>query len=802
MRITGKTIRRQVPAAAACALAALLAGCGAADLYESPESPFHVIGRVPLPSANEGVAALGDFAYVAGGEAGIHVVDISAPGAPVLVTTLNTTKYAGSIEVVRTFANATLTDLALVVEGTEGITTYDITDPAGIVSFEQGTTAVDGQRVFIEEPQDPDDPCVVYLAESWKGLRIFETNPDFPGVLEYGGVFTGTQGFAKGVAVKDGFAYVADDEMGLAVVDARVRILGQVRQVSWADTPGNALDVAVDGDYAYLADGVEGLAVFRIDGGATPVKVAQLDLSAYSRSLVVARGWALLCAADGGVHVVDVRDPEHPVYAGLVQTGYASDLCVTADGHVLVADRYDGLLVLAGPSLAADTVPPASVTTLAATPLTATRVELSWLAVGDDGFYGTAASYLVKRAEAPIADEADWENAVAIVGAPAPAPAGTRQTLEVAGLAPGTTYHFALRALDDEGHLAGFSNDAAATTIEGAFLRQGGVAPALGDLATVFAFRVTFVDDGDAAPQVHDVTIDGATHAMTLESGSPAAGAVYVYETTLPAGAHAHAFTFVDALGLPATLAPADGPYVGSAAFAMGSAATEIGRLPDETLHDVLLSAAPVAGAREVTQAAWNLRMPANPSTFVGDDLPVHNVTWFEAVDYCNRLSLAEGRTPAYAIDGPLVTWNRAADGWRLPTESEWEYLCRAGTTTSLFNGELVEPTCGPDALLEAAGWYCYNAAAGPQAVGLKAANALGLFDVHGNVREWCWDRYGHYPAGPVFDPAGPDAGDRRVVRGGSWHYFARECRSAARGATYPTSSDDFLGFRVVRNGE
>ncbi len=136
MRITATTTRRKAAAAAVCALAALLAGCGAADLYESPESPFHVIGRVPLPSANEGVAALGDFAYVAGGEAGIHVVDISAPGAPVLVATLNTTKYAGSIEVVRTFANATLVDLALVVEGTEGITTYDITDPAGIVSYE------------------------------------------------------------------------------------------------------------------------------------------------------------------------------------------------------------------------------------------------------------------------------------------------------------------------------------------------------------------------------------------------------------------------------------------------------------------------------------------------------------------------------------------------------------------------------------------------------------------------------------------------------------------------------------------
>ncbi|MDO9693623.1 MAG: SUMF1/EgtB/PvdO family nonheme iron enzyme [Candidatus Latescibacteria bacterium] len=796
------TGRRRAATPFALVLAALLAGCGAADLYESPESPFQVIGRVPLPSANEGVAALGDFAFVAGGEAGIHVIDITAPGAPVLVTTLNTTKYAGNIEVVRTFANATLSDLALVVEGTEGITTYDITDPAGIVSYEQGTTAVDGQRVFIEEPANPDDPCVVYLAESWKGLRIFETSPDFPGVLEYGGVFTGTQGYAKSVAVKDGYAYVADDEMGLAVVDVRVRILGQVRQVSWADTPGNALDVVVEGDYAYVADGVEGLAVFRVDGGETPVKVAQLDLTAYSRSLVVARGWALLCAADGGVHVVDVRDPEHPVYAGLVKTSYATDLCISPDGRVLVADRYDGLLVLSGPTLVADATPPAAVTTLAAAPLSATRVELSWLAVGDDGYYGTAASYLVRRAAAPIMDEADWEAALAVAGAPAPAAAGTRQTLEVTGLAPGTTYHFALRTLDDEGHLAALSNSASATTVEGAFLRAGGVAPALGDAATVFAFRVTFVDDTDAAPLVHDVTIDGVAHAMTLASGSPADGAVYLYETTLPAGAHEHAFAFVDALDRPVTLAPAAGPFVGNVAFAMGSPAGEVGRLPDEVLHDVLLSAAPVAGAREVTQAAWNLRMPANPSTFVGDELPVHNVTWLEAVAYCNLLSAAEGRTPAYAIDGPLVTWDREADGWRLPTESEWEYLCRAGTTTSLFNGQLVEQSCGADPLLAAAGWYCYNAAAGPQAVGLKLPNALGLFDVHGNVREWCWDWYGHYPQGPVFDPAGPADGDRRVVRGGSWHYYARECRSAARGAYYPTSADDYLGFRVVRNGE
>ncbi|MBU1072934.1 hypothetical protein KKG45_06785, partial [bacterium] len=309
------------------AIAALLGGCGAADLYVAPESPFHIVGRVPLPSANEGVAALGQYAYVAGGQAGLHVIDISDPGDPRLIDTINTTKYAGSIELIRTFADQTLLDIALVVEGTEGITTYDVTDPFDVVSFNQGTTAVDGNRIFVEETDDPDEPFVVYLAESWKGVRIFESTPDFPGVLAYNGVFAGTQGYAMGIAAKDGYAYVADDEMGLAVLDVRERVLGAVRLVSWCDSPGNALDVAVDGDYAYVADGTEGIAIYRIDGGETPVKLAQLDLTAYSRSIVVARGYALLCAADGGVHVVDVRDPENPAYAGTVETGYASDLC-------------------------------------------------------------------------------------------------------------------------------------------------------------------------------------------------------------------------------------------------------------------------------------------------------------------------------------------------------------------------------------------------------------------------------------------------------------------------------------------
>ncbi len=782
------------------AVAALLSGCGAADLYEAPESPFHVVAGVSLPSDNEGVAVIGQYAYVAGGQAGLHVVDISDPGEPLLIDTINTTKYAENVDVIRTFATQTLLDIALVVEGTEGITTYDVSDPDAVTSFDQGTTAVDGNRIFVQEPDDPDEPFVVYLAESWKGVRIFESTPEFPGVLEYHGVFAGTNGYAMGIAVQGGYAYVADDQMGLAVLDVRERILGAVQLVSWADTPGNALDVAVDGDYAYVADGTEGLAVFRIDGGATPVKVGQIDLTAYSRSVVVARGYALLCAADGGVHVVDVRDPESPVYAGTVETGYASDLCVAPSGHVLVADRERGLLVLAGPDLSEDTSAPAAITTLAGVPVTSTSVRMTWQATGNDGYYGVADAYELRYAQTPILDEADWEAASVVADLPVPAAAGVEQSADVSGLTQETTWHFCMKVRDAESHVSPLSNNTAVVTPSGTFLSNASHAPNFGEMDTDFTFEVTFLDAEGDEPVVHDLEIDGAAVSMPYVEGEPASGSLYRLTTALSAGSHTYRFVFDDGQGGVAATDPTPGPAVGAVAFVMGSPNGEIGRRYDESLVEVAFSRGVIAAAHEVKQSEWTLLMPGNPSTFVGADLPVHNVTWYDAIDYCNALSDADGYIRAYTVDGPNVSWDRDADGWRLPTEAQWEYLCRAGSASGLYNGELTETTCGVDATLDVVGWYCGNVVAGPQAVEQKTANADGLYDMPGNVREWCWDWYAAYPTGPVLDPEGPVTGEQRVVRGGSWHYYARDCRSAARGTFYPTSADDFVGFRVVRN--
>lgn len=777
----------------------LLGGCGEADPYEIPVSPFQVIGRVPLPSENEGVASLGDYAFVAGGQAGLHVIDMTVPGAPALVTTINTTKYAESVEVVRTMADGELRDVALVVEGTEGITSYDVTDPTAAFSFDQGSTAVDGQKIAVQESDDPDEPYVVFLAESWKGVRIFESDPAQPGLLAYNGVFAGTQGYAMGIAVRDGWAYVADDEMGLAVLDARSRILGEVRLVSWADTPGNARDVALAGGYAFVADGIEGLAVFEIDEDAMPVKVAQLDLTAFSRAIAVSRGYAFLAADDGGVHVVDVRDPEHPVYAGPVDVSDASDVAVTASGHVIIADRDDGFLVLGGPALAQDAQAPAVIATLGGTAAGFDAAALSWRAVGDDGLYGRAAAYRVAHADAAVADEADWDAAVQLDAAAVPVPqgAGALETLTVPGFAAGQTRWFAVRAVDDEGHLGPLGPSVAVTTFQGSVYDGAGVTPAVGNFTESFSFDLLWFDEQGDVPAVHEIVLDGTPRDMALVSGEPYTGALYRYETELALGEHAYAFRFEDAEGNGFATPTWQGPRVTSRiTFGMGSPVDEPGRGDDETLHTVALSDSVAAWPTEVTRAEWTAAGLPDPSTHAGDDLPVHNVTWYDAVDFCNARSLLDGLTPAYAVDGLNVTWDRDADGWRLPTEAEWEWLCRAGTDAATPAGAVTALQCEDDAVLAAQAWYCAD---GPQPVAGLDPNPRGLYDMLGNVREWCWDWYAPYADGLQQDPTGPEAGERRVVRGGSWHYFARECRSAARGAFYPTSADDFVGLRPVR---
>lgn len=176
-------------------------------------------------------------------------------------------------------------------------------------------------------------------------------------------------------------------------------------------------------------------------------------------------------------------------------------------------------------------------------------------------------------------------------------------------------------------------------------------------------------------------------------------------------------------------------------------------------------------------------------------DTPVMEVTWYGAVVYANWLSEEDGLTPAYRISGSTVSWNRSADGWRLPTEAEWEYAARGGQ-------EARNTTYAGSNSVDRVAWYDDNSGDRTQPVGQKQPNELGLHDMSGNVWEWCWDWYDgdYYGSAPTSDPSGPGSGSNRVRRGGSWGSYASGTRVAFRSSGYPGNSYDSSGFRLVRD--
>ena len=185
--------------------------------------------------------------------------------------------------------------------------------------------------------------------------------------------------------------------------------------------------------------------------------------------------------------------------------------------------------------------------------------------------------------------------------------------------------------------------------------------------------------------------------------------------------------------------------------------------------------------------------MGTNPSECRGKNRPVESVSWYEAVEYCNRRSIAEGYTPCYTDSYEL---DLTADGYRLPTEAEWEYAARGGSTSGGYRFS------GSDTV-ERVAWYGENSGGKPHEVMTKAPNELGLYDMSGNVLEWCWDWYGRYPSGKEsVDPAGPAFGEGRILRGGNFSSAESfYCTSTTRTCDYPAVHNPNVGFRVVRSG-
>ena len=223
--------------------------------------------------------------------------------------------------------------------------------------------------------------------------------------------------------------------------------------------------------------------------------------------------------------------------------------------------------------------------------------------------------------------------------------------------------------------------------------------------------------------------------------------------------------------------------HITAGTFMMGSPISEIGRDRNEVQHRVTLTRDYWLGETEVTQEQYRAVTGKNPSDVdKGEAYPVKNVSWVEAMAFCERLTKVE-RANGNLPEGYEYT---------LPTETQWEYAARGG-----HRGSGHHVYSGSDAIYDVA-WYDGNSNRSTHPVRQKCANELGLYDMSGNVWEWCRDWYGDYPTGSVTDPTGPLSGSRRVLRGGSWSYNARGCRSAVRGDDFPSGRNLHIGFRVA----
>ena len=250
--------------------------------------------------------------------------------------------------------------------------------------------------------------------------------------------------------------------------------------------------------------------------------------------------------------------------------------------------------------------------------------------------------------------------------------------------------------------------------------------------------------------------------SSTLASRSPVSSTRPAASASMPATLPS---PFIDTLGIHfVRIEPGE--------FLMGASASEAGHGSWATQHHVKLTKPYWMATTEVTQAQWKAVMGSNPSNHQADDHPVEQVTWTEAVEFCNRLSAKEGKR------------------YRLPTEAQWEYACRAGSGTEYYTGS-------GEAALRQAGWFNANSDNQTHAPAGKSPNAWGLYDMHGNVWEYCSDGYADLTGADAIDPVGDPNASEHVVKGGGWDNEAEMCRSANRGKLGPNSRLVDVGMRL-----
>ena len=373
------------------------------------------------------------------------------------------------------------------------------------------------------------------------------------------------------------------------------------------------------------------------------------------------------------------------------------------------------------------------------------------------------------------------------------------------------------------------------------------VAATVAVIVTVSGCGNELIDLDEIEPQVYTVSFDrqggsGGSTAVTVSLGSPMPQAAAPTRSGYVFGGYysgiggsgtqyytasmesARTWDIPSDVELVAFWADAVSPHVGAMRYVPGGTfQRDGGPTNTTTVSGFSMSAYPI------TQAQYEaVTGKANPSFFdsgaVAPNRPVESVSWYDALVFCNMLSMAEGRTPVYTIDGSTdpadwgpvptsssaawdaVTVNLAADGYRLPTEAEWMWAAMGATSGHGYSGSGVYTTgylksfagsTGSNSIDDYA-WHSGNSSDTTHPVGAKLPNELGLYDMSGNVWEWTWDWFASYPAGSLSDPRGPASGTNRVIRGGSWSNDASFCTVAYRTYFFPHGRSNNAGFRVV----
>jgi formylglycine-generating enzyme required for sulfatase activity len=295
---------------------------------------------------------------------------------------------------------------------------------------------------------------------------------------------------------------------------------------------------------------------------------------------------------------------------------------------------------------------------------------------------------------------------------------------------------------------------------------------AMGELIPGSSARLNDIEAGQASLEMRYA--DGKTETLTADVTKNAVTAV--------------SFGYVERSKMSENMVLVEG-----GTFQMGDTFDD-GSEDGKPVHTVTVSSFYV-GKYEVTQKEWRDVMGTDPSRFTGNDLPVEGVSWFDAVDYCRRLSAKNGLDSCYGFDGTNITSDFTKNGFRLPTEAEWEYAAKGGRQS---RGTKYAGSSSPDEVA----WWGGNAGGKTHPVGQKQANELGLFDMSGNVWEWCWDWYGAYSASSQTDPKGVSSGDMRVLRGGCWGNSEEFVRAPVREEFAPNRSFVNWGFRVAASAQ